>query len=76
MCTYFFHRVLEVGALGIGEQTVRARTLRDVLHVLVAGVHQFHTITGGNVLRIVPGTAARFDVAALLNQPLYQSSLF
>lgn len=67
------HRFLQVGH-GLGrEQAVRARPLRDVLHVPVARLHiirhHLHAITGSDVLCVVAGAAtARFDVAALLDQ--------
>ena len=76
MAAHFLHRVVEAGVLAVGEQAVRARTLRNVLQVLVAGVHQLNSVSGGDVLRVVSSAAAWLDVAALLDQSLHQSSLF
>ena len=78
MCVDLLHGLLQISNTVRREQTVRAGTLRNVLQVTTAcrGFHQFHTVSGGDVLSVVSAAASRLDVAGLLNETLHSSILF
>ena len=78
VCVDLLHGLLQISNTVRREQTVRAGTLRNVLQVTTAchGFHQFHAISGGDVLSVVSAAASRLDIARLLNETLHSSILF
>ncbi len=78
VCVDLLHGLLQISNTVRREQTVRAGTLRNVLQVTTTcrGFHQFHTVSGGDVLSVVSAAASRLDIARLLNETLHSSILF
>ena len=78
VCVDLLHGLLQISSTVRREQTVRSGPLRNVLQITTAcrGFHQFHTISGGDILGVVSAAASRLDVAGLLNETLHSSILF